>query len=155
MKNRNIDIRLFKLNFIQTQKTFYSMPAQPLELILARQFGDSLSLPMFLVDPDGNLLFYNEPAESIFGLKFNETGGMRLEEWATIFKPTDHAGNPLAPDNLPLVKTLSSKLPANGEFYVDSLIGVRTLISVSTFPIMGKTKRFLGAMAIFLKSQEL
>ena len=69
--------------------------------------------------------------------------------------PTDHAGNPLAPDNLPLVKTLSSKLPANGEFYVDSLIGVRTLISVSTFPIMGKTKRFLGAMAIFLKSQEL
>lgn len=131
------------------------MPAQPLELILARQFGDSLSLPMFLVDPEGNLLFYNEPAESIFGLKFNETGGMRLEEWATIFKPTDILGNPLSPESLPLVKTLETQLPATGEFYVDSLTGTKTLISVSTFPLVGRTKRFLGAMAIFLKSREL
>ncbi|MBC6367292.1 PAS domain-containing protein [Algoriphagus sp. AK58] len=131
------------------------MPAQPLELILARQFGDSLNLPMFLVDPEGNLLFYNEPAEEIFGLKFNETGGMRLEEWATIFKPTDQDGNPLTPESLPLVKTLSTKIPANGEFYVDSLTGIRSYISVSTFPIVGRTKRFLGAMAIFLKSHEV
>jgi PAS domain-containing protein len=129
------------------------MPAQPLELILARQFGDSLSLPVFLVDPEGNLLFYNEPAEVIFGLKFNETGGMRLEEWATVFKPCDHDGAPLVPDSLPLVKTLSTQLPSNGEFFIDSLAGERILISVSTFPIIGRTKRFLGAMAIFLKSQ--
>jgi PAS domain-containing protein len=128
------------------------MPAQPLELILARQFGDSLSLPVFLVDPEGNLLFYNEPAESIFGLKFNETGGMRLEEWATVFKPCGYDGKPLEPDSLPLVKTLSTQLPANGEFYIDSLNGQRSFISVSTFPIIGRTKRFLGAMAIFLKS---
>lgn len=130
------------------------MPAQPLELILARQFGDSISLPVFLVDPEGNLLFYNEPAEAIFGLKFNETGGMRMEEWATVFKPCDRDGNPLIPESLPLVKTLTNQLPANGEFFVDSLKGERNFISVSTFPIISRTKRFLGAMAVFLKSEE-
>jgi PAS domain-containing protein len=130
------------------------MPAQPLELILARQFGDSISLPVFLVDPEGNLLFYNEPAEVIFGLKFNETGGMRMEEWATVFKPCDRDGHPLIPESLPIVKTLTSQLPANGEFFVDSLSGERNFISVSSFPIISRTKRFLGAMAVFLKSQE-
>ena len=36
---------------------------QPVELILLKQVAGYLATPMFLVDPDGNLLFYNEPAE--------------------------------------------------------------------------------------------
>ena len=41
------------------------MANQPIELILARQFADSMSVAVFIVDPAGNLLFYNEAAESI------------------------------------------------------------------------------------------
>jgi len=131
------------------------MPAQPLELILARQFGDSLNMPVFLVDTEGNLLFYNEPAEEIFGLRFSETGGMRLEEWATIFRPIDKDGNPLAPEDLPLVKTLTTKIPASGSFYIDSLKGERILISVTSVPVIGRANRYSGAMAMFWKTTSI
>jgi PAS domain-containing protein len=131
------------------------MPAQPLELILGRQFGDSLSVPCFLVDPEGNLLYYNEAAESIFGLRFGETGGMRLEEWATVFKPTDKEGKPVLAEDLPLVQCLTTKNPAHGSFYIDSLKGDRIQITVTAFPITGRPDRYLGAMAMFWKSEDL
>lgn len=131
------------------------MPAQPLELILARQFGDSLGMPCFLVDPEGNLLFYNEAAETIFGLRFGETGGMRVEEWATVFTPTDAEGQAIVPEDLPLVKTISTGNPAFGSFFIDSLKGDRIQITVSSFPIMGRSNRLLGSMAMFWKTQEI
>jgi hypothetical protein len=39
----------------------------PIQIILARQLAGYLSVPVFLVDQNGNLLFYNEPAELIHG----------------------------------------------------------------------------------------
>lgn len=131
------------------------MPAQPLEMILARQFGDSLGMPCFLVDPEGNLLFYNEAAESVFGLRFGETGGMRVEEWATVFSPTDIDGNPIVPEDLPLVRTILTKSPEFGSFYINSLEGDRIYITVSSFPIMGRPDRLLGSMAMFWKTEVL
>lgn len=129
------------------------MPAQPLELILARQFGDSLSMPFFLVDPEGNLLFYNEAAENVFGLRFSDTGGMRVEEWSTIFKPSDVHRNPIPPEDLPLVRTLTTRRPAHGSFYIDNIKGERMMITVTSFPIEGRPDRYLGAIAMFWKSE--
>ena len=36
--------------------------AHPIQIILMRQLAGYLSVPLFLVDPKGDLLFYNEPA---------------------------------------------------------------------------------------------
>lgn len=129
------------------------MPAQPLELILARQFGDSLSMPFFLVDTEGNLLFYNEAAEGILGLRFTETGGMRVEEWATMFRPTDFDGNPMPPEDLPLVRTLNTRQPAHGSFLIDNIKGERVTITVTSFPLEGRPNRYLGAIAMFWRSE--
>ncbi|GAB3236590.1 PAS domain-containing protein [Algoriphagus aestuariicola] len=129
------------------------MPAQPLELILARQFGDSLSMPFFLVDPEGNLLFYNEAAEGILGLRFTDTGGMRVEEWATMFRPADLDGNPMPPEDLPLVRTLNTRQPAHGSFSIDNVKGERVVITVTSFPLEGRPNRYLGAIAMFWKSE--
>ncbi len=129
------------------------MPAQPLELILARQFGDSLSMPFFLVDPEGNLLFYNEAAEGILGLRFTDTGGMRVEEWATMFRPTDLEGNPIPPEDLPLVRTLATRQPSHGSFYIDNVKGERVKITVTSFPLEGRPERYLGAIAMFWKNE--
>lgn len=129
------------------------MPAQSLELILGRQFIDSLSIPGFLVDTEGNLLFYNESAEEIFGLEFGETGGMRVEEWATIFTPMDAQGRLLRPESLPLVQALESKVPAHGSMYINNLNRERIRITVTAFPIIGRADRYLGAMAMFWKSE--
>ena len=45
------------------------MPSHAIELILSRQLADCLSVPVFIVDPQGNLLFYNNPAEEVLGQK--------------------------------------------------------------------------------------
>lgn len=125
---------------------------QPIEMILGRQFADSLSMPVFLVDKEGTLIFYNEPAEAILGLRFGETGSMKVDEWATVFKPTDQDGNILPPEGLPLVQTLTNKKPAHGSFYIKNLKGEKHFITVTSYPIEGRPDRFLGAMAIFWNS---
>jgi PAS domain-containing protein len=130
------------------------MSNQQIEMILSRQLADSLSVPVFLVDTGGNLIFYNEPAEEILGLRFEETGSMPVEEWSTIFKPQDEKGDLLPASSLPLVQTLKNKIPAHGQFWIHSLRGDVHKISVTSFPIIGRPHRFLGAMALFWKSDE-
>jgi PAS domain-containing protein len=130
------------------------MPNSQIEIILSRQLADSLSIPVFLVDTMGNLLFYNEPAEELLGLRFEETGSMPVEEWSSIFKPKDSNGNSLKVDALPLAQTLKRRVPAHGEFWIDSLLGENHQISVTSYPIIGRPNRFLGAVALFWKTAE-
>ena len=130
------------------------MANQQLEMILSRQLADSLSMPIFLVDTEGNLLYYNEPAEEILGIRFEESGTLPVAKWSTMFQPKDEDGKPLSPDCLPLVRTLKSQEPAHGEFWIDSLSSERHRISVTSYPIIGRPKRFLGAVALFWKSEK-
>ena len=125
------------------------MSTHDIELILSRQLAEGLSTAIFIVDPEGNLLFYNEPAVKILGKKFENTGEMPVAVWSTIFKPLDDAGTPIPPENLPLVKTLSTKQPAHGDFWIESLKGDRHNLMVTSLPICGRADRFLGALAIF------
>ncbi len=130
------------------------MSSREIEVILSRQLADSLSTAVFIVDPDGNLIFYNEPAEELLGLRYEETGVMSMVEWSSIFTPRDDHGNILPPQELPLVNTLSEQKPAHGEFWIKSLKGKKFKISVTSFPIMGRPNRFLGGLAIFWKKME-
>jgi len=125
------------------------MSQKEIELILARQLAGCLATPIFLVDPQGTLLFYNEPAERILGRRFEETGEMPVDEWSTIFKPTDARGAPLAPESLPLVIALNECRPAHGQFWIEGLDGVRRHIEVTAFPLIGLADRYVGAVAIF------
>ena len=126
--------------------------SHPLELILSRQFADCLHFAAFLVDPQGNLLFYNEGAEEILGMRFSETGSMPVEEWSTVFTPTDDQGRPIPPEGLPLVETLQTQAPAFGKVFIDSMSGERHHITISSFPINGREGKCLGAMALFWKN---
>lgn len=128
------------------------MKAYDIELILSRQLAECLSIPVFITNTEGTLLFYNEPAEEILGKRFEETGEMSAEEWGTIWKPLDDAGNPLKPEDLPLVKTIYSCQPHHGSFWIESLKGQNFKISVTAYPIVGRGNRYLGAVAIFWKA---
>jgi len=128
------------------------MSTYDIELILSRQLAETLSTAIFIIDTEGNLLFYNEPAEEILGKKFEDTGVMTVSEWGTVFKPMDDKGNALNPEDLPLVRTLNSHLPAHGSFWIKSLKGMNMRISVNSFPLIGRGQRFLGAVAVFWKN---
>lgn len=126
-----------------------SILQQEVQVILARHFAESLAMPVFLVDPVGNLLFYNEQAELILGQRFEETGTMPAEEWGTVFSPVDDDGAPLPLDQLPLMIAISEKRPAHRYMLIKDLNGISRRIGVTAFPIVGQANRFLGAIAVF------
>jgi PAS domain-containing protein len=130
----------------------HGMFPKEIEVILARHLASCLAMPIFIVDPEGNLLFYNEPAEAILGRRFEETGEMSAEEWSTIYTPTDMAGQLLPSEALPLVIATRERRPSFRSFWICSLDQVPRYISVSAFPLIGQADRFLGAMAIFWES---
>jgi PAS domain-containing protein len=130
------------------------MSAYPIEIILNRQLADCLSMPVFITDTAGNLIFYNEPAEKILGTRYEETGEMKVETWGTIFKQQDDDGNPLPTESLPLVRTLMYKVPHHKTFWIVSLLGKAEKISVTAYPIIGRSGSFLGAVAIFWEAKD-
>jgi PAS domain-containing protein len=125
------------------------MSQKAIELILTRQLASYLAMPIFLVDPDGTLIYYNEPAEAILGRRFEETGEMPASEWATIFTPTDESGASLPPQGLPLMVALVERRPDHRRFWICGLDGARRHLDVTAFPIIGQDQRHLGAIALF------
>jgi PAS domain-containing protein len=123
--------------------------AADIEVILMKQVASYLAMPIFVVDPRGTLVFYNEPAEALLGLRYDETGEMPIEEWATVFVPTDSAGNVLPPQELPLAVALAEHRPAHGRFSITAMDGVRHDLAVTAFPLVGQHERELGAVALF------
>jgi len=120
-----------------------------IEVILTRELAAHLAMAIFLVDPDGRLIFYNEPAEALLGTRFEETGPMEVEDWASVFDPRDMDGEALAPDLLPLVIALRHARPTHGRFSIRGLDGNRRLLEVTAIPLLGQGGRLPGAAAIF------
>jgi PAS domain-containing protein len=130
------------------------MPQQAIEVILMRQLASYLAMPIFVVDPAGNLLFYNEPAEALLGRRYEETGEMPVEEWSRIFQPTTADGAPLPSEALPLVIALQQRQAAHLAFQIRGLDGVSRQIEVTAFPLDGQGGRHLGAVAIFWEASD-
>ncbi len=131
------------------------MAVKELEIILTRQLADSLSIPIFITDPNGNLLFFNEPAEDILGKKYQDVGEMTIDVWSELFEPQDEKGNRIHRVDLPLVKTLIYCQPAQSSFWIKNMKGARYYLSVTSFPLIGRSNRFVGAVAIFWQKEEL
>ena len=125
------------------------MTQKPIELILMRQLASSLVMPIFLVDTSGTLVYFNEPAEKILGVRFDETGEMPASEWTTRWEPSDADGAPLAPERLPLIVAVEQSRPAHGELWIRGIDGRRRHIHATAIPLVGASKRLLGAAAIF------
>jgi PAS domain-containing protein len=124
------------------------------EVILVKQLAGYLATPIFVVDPIGNLVFYNEPAERLLGRRYDETGAMPMAEWGTIFIPRDEAGEAIPPDELPLGRALARGRPAHGEMWITGLDGAVRHISVTALPLVGQHGRDLGAIAIFWEGSD-
>jgi PAS domain-containing protein len=130
------------------------MSQHEIEVILTEHLASYLAMPTFLVDTQGNLLFYNEPAERILGQRFEETGEMPAEVWSTAFAPTREDGLPFPSERLPLVNALKNRVPDHAEFWIEALDGVRRRIHVMAFPLVGQGDRFLGAVAMFWEVED-
>ncbi|HYZ26014.1 MAG TPA: hypothetical protein VE592_00685 [Geminicoccaceae bacterium] len=121
----------------------------PIQIILIRQLAGYLGVPLFLVDPKGDLLFYNQPAEAILGRRFEETGAMPAKTLASIFTPLDEQGQPVPPEEVPLMMVLAKRRPVYKRLYLHGLNGVRRHLEVVSIPIVGLQGEFLGAASLY------
>ncbi len=115
---------------------------------MARGLMSNMTTASFLVDEAGTLVFFNDAAAELLGVRFEEAGPMPAEEWGGRFSPTRLDGQPLSLPELPLAVALSEQRPAHGAMRIRSASGRFCDIEVTAFPIVGRTGRS-GAMAIF------
>ena len=131
------------------------MSEQDTELALSRNFAEQLATPVFIVNPGGDLVYYNGPAEELLGTRFAETGTMSSDEWGTKFHPVDQNGESIPPELLPLLITITQQRPAHSVFWIVDLEGNLREIEVTALPLIGRSSRLAGGMAIFWeKSRE-
>jgi PAS domain-containing protein len=124
-----------------------------LVLILARELASNLATPFFVVDPDGTLVFYNEPAERILGQSFQESGALSADQWGRMFSPEDLDGSPLSPQDLALSIALAERRPSHQALVITGLDGARRRLAVTAFPLLATTAQLAGAVAIFWEDQ--
>ncbi|HYU57695.1 MAG TPA: PAS domain-containing protein [Actinomycetota bacterium] len=125
------------------------LPQKGIIMILARELASKLATATFLVEPDGTLVYYNEPAEKILGVEFAEAGPLKPDEWGTMFSPVDEQGNPLPLEKLPLAVTLASKRPSHRTFRITGMDGVTRAIAVTAIPLFAREDEFVGGVAFF------
>jgi PAS domain-containing protein len=124
-----------------------------IEMILMKQLAVHLTTPILVVDPVGDLVFYNEAAESILGKRFDEVGTIRRQEWMDKFQPQDNDGIIIAPENRPLTRAVDKNEATQLRFWITGLDGVRREVEGIAFPMFGQSGRKLGAVGIFWQTE--
>ena len=125
------------------------MSKPEVEVILMRQLSGYLGLPILIVDPKGDLVYFNEAAERIIGRRFDEVGPIHLREWMTMFKPVNDEGVTLSRAEQPLFHATLEGRPSHQRSWILGLDGVRRHIEGIAFPLLGQEGRLMGAAGIF------
>ncbi len=125
------------------------MSQKKIEVILAWQLAEYMDMPIFIVDPSGNLLFFNVPAEEILGCQYLKLATMPASEWSTVFEPVNLEGRQLGPDELPLMIAMTEHHPDQNRLRIRGLDQTLRDIDVIAFPLLAQEQRYLGAVAVF------
>ena len=129
------------------------MPEAPnvhnLLLILAKDLASRLATPVFVVDREGTLLYFNEAAEPVLGVSYPEVGGLPREKWAAMFEPRDDDDSLLPLEELPMAKAIADHVPSHRSFTITAGDGERRQIAVTAVPLFAHADEFVGAVALF------
>jgi len=118
-------------------------------MILLRQLASYLTVPFWLMDAEGNLLYYNDSAERLLGVAFDDMGPVSAEQIGEMFRLSDLEGNPLAELDFPIGVALSKRIPSHREVRYCGLDGQWRNVAVSAVPVEAQAGRFLGVFATF------
>ena len=124
------------------------------EVILLRHLESYLAMPVFVADNEGDVLYFNEAAESIIGRQFEETDTLSLAERFQAFRPQDDAGAPISAEEMPMAVALREQRPVHLRFHLHGFDGTRHHIEATAFPLIGQAGRRLGVVALFWELEE-
>ena len=130
------------------------MSQQSVEMILVRQLAGYLFVPVVVVDTAGTVIFYNEPAERILGVRFEETGRIDPEEADRLIElGEDPTGGP-DDTGPPVLTAIQQRRPVHTRrWLLRRGDRVRLQVELTAFPIIDQEERLLGGMAMFWERQ--
>ena len=123
--------------------------SKSIQFILTRQLASCVAAPILLVDAEGALIYYNEPAEAIFNQRFDETGEMPASEWTSRFTAVDDDRNPIPPKDRPMGRVLAECAPVSRTMWMRVSGGDWRHLNVTAFPLVSEKGQLFGAMSIF------
>ena len=104
---------------------------------------------MVIVDTEGTLIYYNEPAELVLNQRYDETGDMPASVWGKEFAVDDEDRKPIPFEEWPLVIAYKRKRAVSRIVWLRCRDRAWRNVSFSAFPLIGQAGQFLGAMSIF------
>ncbi len=122
---------------------------KPIQLILARQLASSLAMPIVIVDDGGTLIYWNEPAELLLGIRFEETGEIPATVWRAQFSVSDDQRNLIPHDEWPLVIALEKHRPVSRTIWVGAPNGQWRHVTWTSVPFIAQGGEFLGVQSVF------
>ena len=127
-------------------------PHKHLALIIARELASQIATATFIADAAGNLVFYNEAAETILGRTFAEAGTMPADSWTSEFLLEEVDGTPMPLERMPPGIALLEQRPAHAKLWMTGLDGERRLLAVTAVPLFASATEFVGMIALFWQS---
>jgi PAS domain-containing protein len=125
------------------------MAQHGIETILMRRLASRLTMPILLVDPRGDLVYFNEAAGLVLGERFEDTGGFVRGQWSTRLQITAVDGSAISREELPLFIATEHRVPCHRRFRIHGLDGVDRELESIAFPLIGQGQRMLGAVGVF------
>jgi PAS domain S-box-containing protein len=120
-----------------------------LPVILAREFASNLATPLAVIDEDGTLVFFNEPAERIIGQTHAELGDLPEEEWRARFQAERRDGTQISADEMPTSVARRLRRPAHETLHFTMLDGQQRTLSVTAIPMLGREQDVAGVVVVF------
>jgi PAS domain-containing protein len=123
--------------------------SKAIQMILARQLASCVAMPILLVDADGTLIFYNEPAEALLNHRFDETGEIPADEWNRFVTVAGEDRKPLLAEDRPMWVARLQRKPVSRTMWIRSGEGGWRHVQVTAFPLVGEAGHMLGVMSLF------
>ena len=125
-----------------------------IEIILMKQLASLLATPIIIVDLNGDLVFFNEPAERILSRRFEDVRGMSRGDWLTNVHARLPDGSLIKVDDRALIKAVDRDEPSHVRFHIENFGGDDREIEGVAFPMFGQSGRKLGAVGVFWEIEE-
>jgi class 3 adenylate cyclase len=120
----------------------------------ATAFSRTLRNATFVMDADGNLVFYNDTAGTLIGRPFDEVGPMLAAEWSARMRIRNRVHEPLPLEAMPGWIALQQNRPTVGFLRFTSLVGDERAVGVSATPLFG-SDGFAGGLVQFWEEQDV
>ena len=125
-----------------------------IEIILSRHLASCLAMPMFIINPSGELVFYNETAEPILGRRFADTGELPVHDWTSNFSRRECQDPASSSGERPFVDELLARRPVQLGLCRHGSNGERHPVEITTVPIIGQSDRHLGTVVVIWEPGE-